>query len=126
MSLDGEFDRSLRRIPATPKKVLMFMPCFAFGIMVDIQIISSTKHYEPIAFAQPPYPWVKPFMLVLGVISLLTSIASYMFCVIYFGGYNDGWRDGMFVCFIIKAIVWSPFIGLELYDTIFEHIYHDV
>ena len=32
----------------------------------------------------------------------------------------------MFVLLIIKAIGWSPFLGMELYDTIFEQIYHDV
>ena len=32
----------------------------------------------------------------------------------------------MFACFLAKAITWSPFLGIEMYDTLFEHIYHDV
>lgn len=32
----------------------------------------------------------------------------------------------MFVLLIVKAVCWSPFLGMELYDTIFEQIYHDV
>jgi hypothetical protein len=31
-----------------------------------------------------------------------------------------------FACLVIKAVVWSPFIALEYYDTVFENIYYDV
>jgi hypothetical protein len=36
---------------------------------------------------------------------------------------NKSW---VFDCFIIKAVCWSPFLGWEFYDLIFEHIYLDV
>lgn len=31
-----------------------------------------------------------------------------------------------FICLSVKACAWSPFIAVEYYDTIFEHVYHDV
>ena len=31
-----------------------------------------------------------------------------------------------FICLIVKAVCWAPFIALELFDTIFENIYLDV
>ena len=73
-----------------------------------------------------PYSWVRPVMLALGVMSLFMSLVSYAFCILVFGGYDKTLRNVMFAAFIVKAVTWSPFLGMEMYDTIFEQIYHDV
>ena len=69
------------------RKVLLFLPCLFFGIMVDIQIIMSTVKYKPVAFVDMPYTWCKPVMLALGFISLVMSLVSYIFCMLVFGGF---------------------------------------
>ena len=65
-------------------------------------------------------------MLTLGVLSLVMSFVAYVLCILVFAGHSKSWRAGMFACFTAKAITWSPFLGIEMYDTLFEHIYHDV
>ena len=71
---------------------------------------------------------MRPFLLTVGVISLLTSVVAYVFVLLVFGGLNKdpSVRQLAFVCFIVKALTWSPFLALEYYDTLFEQIYHDV
>ena len=98
----------------------MFLPALTFGLMVDIQIIVSTYRYKPIAFSKLPYPYARAVMLILGFLTLTMTIIAYIFCLVVFGGFNAGLRQVVFVCFLIKAITWSPFIGLEYYDTLFE------
>jgi len=67
-------------------------------------------------------------MLTLGVISLLNSVAATTFCFLIFGGITSDpeIRQWMFICFIAKALTWSPFLAMEYYDMIFECVYHDV
>ena len=67
-------------------------------------------------------------MKVLAYLSLVTTILTYVFCIIVFGDVNDNatTRKWCFSIFIIKAIIWSPYVGLEYYDMCFEHLYHDV
>jgi len=107
---------------------LMFLPSVTFGLSVDLQIIVSTLQYAPVAFAQPPYKHSKSVMLAIGILSLLMSLISYAFCFIVFGGLSEdpALRKWVFICFIAKAVTWSPFLGLELYDMTLEQIYHDV
>lgn len=107
---------------------LIFLPCVTFGVAADLQIIISTRHYQPVAFAEPPFRHSKTIMLALGVAGLLMSAVSYLFCFIVFGGLNDdpSLRKWVFICFIAKAVIWSPFLGLEYYDMLFEQIYNDV
>jgi hypothetical protein len=31
-----------------------------------------------------------------------------------------------FYCLLMKAVCWSPFIAIEIYDTVFENIYIEV
>ena len=73
-----------------------------------------------------PYKWIKPFMLSLGVFSLLMSLVSYFLCMMVYSGSYDDLRPIWFGCLLVKALTWSPFLGIEFYDTIFEHIYYDV
>ena len=107
---------------------MMFFPCVVFGLAADMQIIFSTYKYKPIAFAKMPYPCVRPLMLSLGIISFLLSLITYVFCILVFGGLNrdSDLRTVMFILLMVKAISWSPFLGMEMYDMIFEHVYHDV
>ena len=67
-------------------------------------------------------------MLVIGTVSLLVSIMSYIFCIYVFGGLSTGpqARKMVFASFICKSVCWAPFVGIEYYDTFFEQIYHDV
>lgn len=53
---------------------------------VDIQIISSTRSYEPVAFEDIPYRYSRAVMMFFAIISLVTSVAAYVFCFITFGG----------------------------------------
>ena len=96
--------------------------------MVDCQILYSIKKYEPIAFNDVPYGWAKPMMMLIGILSLLMNIVCYIFCIVVFGGLSNttNTRQILFSCFVIKSILWSPFAGMEYYDTFFEQIYHDV
>ena len=88
----------------------------------------SVKQYQPISFNAMPYRCVKPFLIIIGIISFLMSIISYVFCIYVFGGYATGQqaRSMMFTAFIAKSVCWAPFCGMEFYDTFFEQIYHDV
>jgi len=67
-------------------------------------------------------------MLGLGYLSILLSIVTYIFCILVFGQLvsDKSIRTILFILFICKAATWSPFLGMEFYDMIFEHVYHDV
>ena len=104
----------------------MFFPCVTFGLAADVQIIVSAHGYKPVAFSSMPHRWTRPLVLALGYISLATSILTYVISLVVFGGIDGSLRRLAFWCFIIKAFTYSPFMGLEFYDTLFEHIYHDV
>ena len=112
----------------TVKQCLVFLPCATFGIAADIQIIASVWKYKPVAFSDLPYKCTRGLLLVIGISTLAVSMVTYGFCLLVFGGLSDDpdIRQWLFIIFIIKAMTWSPFIGLELYDTLFEQIYHDV
>lgn len=107
---------------------LLFIPCVTFGLVVDVQIIQSTRRYKPIAFTDLPFRAARGIMLAIGVLSLLMSLASYTFCILVVGGITkeSQIRQIMFIIFIMKALTWSPFLGMEYYDLIFEQVYHDV
>ena len=110
------------------KRCLIFLPCVTFGLAADIQIIVSTRKYKPIAFAHMPYSHTRCFMLFLAFLSLLQTLCTYGFCFLVFGGISNDprYRHWVFACFIVKALTWSPYLGFELYDTLFEQIYYDV
>lgn len=67
-------------------------------------------------------------MLALGIITTITSLATYTLCIFVFGGIAEDpkFRKWVFSSFIVKAVTWSPFLGHEMYDLIFEQLYHDV
>ena len=110
------------------KQCLMFIPCFVFALAADAQILVSTLNYKPVAFKKTPYKCSRPFMLTIASASLLMTIVTYIMCLYVFGGISisKGLRSLLFSCFMAKAVLWSPFLGMELYDTLFEQIYHDV
>ena len=118
------FDKDGNKI----KQCLVFLPCVTFGLCVDIQILISTRAYRPVAFSDLPFRLAKACMMCLGILSVLTSICSYLFCFVVFGGISKDpdMRKWVFVCFLAKTVTWSPFLALEMYDMLFEQIYHDV
>lgn len=110
------------------KQCLVFLPFLTFALMVDIQILVSTYQYKPVAFKHLPCSCARPFMLTIGVLTLLMTVVAYVFCLLVFGGLSKdpSVRQMVFVCFLVKALTWSPFLALEFYDTLFEQVYHDV
>ena len=108
--------------------ILVFTPCGIFGLAIDIQIIASTLKYKPVCFTDLPFKGARGIMLFLGFISLLMSAIGISFSCIVFGGLTSdpNLRRWLFICFLIKALTWSPFLGLEYYDMLFEWIYKDV
>mmetsp|Transcript_41737 Transcript_41737/g.54969 ORF Transcript_41737/g.54969 Transcript_41737/m.54969 type:complete len:82 (-) Transcript_41737:972-1217(-) len=56
------------------------------------------------------------------------SLATCALCLLIFGGLTSdpSIRRWLYICFIVKAVTWSPFLAMEFYDTLFEQIYHDV
>lgn len=107
-------------------RCLVFLPCVTFGLAADIQIIVSTYKYNPVAFEKMPYRHTRGFMIFFAFFSLLQTLVTYGFCILVFGGINDDLRKWVFASFIGKALTWSPYLGIELYDTLFEQIYYDV
>lgn len=109
-------------------RCLIFLPCVTFGLAADIQIIVSTCKYRPVAFVEMPYPHTRCFMLSVAFLSLGQTICTYAFCFLVFGGISDDprFRLWVFASFLAKGLLWSPFLGFELYDTLFEQIYFDV
>ena len=110
------------------QQILMFLPCVTFGLATDVQIIVSSRKYKPIAFTNLPFKHARQVMQSLGVISLIMSICAITLCILIYSGIasEPKLRSWLFLCMFVKATTWSPFIGIEYYDTLFEHIYHDV
>ena len=75
-----------------------------------------------------PHKCVQPLMLFLGFASLALSIVTYVLCILVFGQFaqDSVSRTTLFILIMVKAGTWSPFLGMEYYDMIFEHLYHDV
>ena len=97
-------------------------------MMADIEIIASTYHYKPIAFEKLPFKHARSCMLVVAFATLFMSIITFVFSLLVFGGITSdpNVRNLAFSCLIVKGITWSPYLGHELYDMMFEQIYHDV
>ena len=104
------------------------MPVIVFALSADTQIIVSTYRYQPIAFSNMPFKGARQLMMAIAVVSFMLTIAVYILTFFTSGGINDSptMRTWMFSILIAKAVVLSPFLGLEYYDTVFENIYHDV
>ena len=100
----------------------MFLPCVTFGLAADVQIIASTLKYRPLAFTRMPCRCTQGFMLALGYLSLLQTLCTYFLCFMVFGGVSENplFRQCMFASFTVKALTWSPYLGFEFYDTLFE------
>ena len=61
----------------------------------------------------------------LSYISLIMTGVCYLVAILSFRNDTSDNKWLGFV-FILKSACWSPFIALEYYDTIFEHLYWDV
>ena len=117
-SFTGGFDADSHRV----KQCLVFLPTVTFGMCVDVQIISSTRSYKSVAFSELPFRCSRAFMMLIAVLACLTSVVAYAFCLLLFGGIQSGlqMRELVYGCFIAKAILWSPFLAMEYYNTLFE------
>lgn len=70
----------------------------------------------------------------LGVIGLISLIMSALLIVFSFEAFTPNtnvakakkFLNLFFICLLVKAICWAPFIAFELFDTLFENIYLDV
>jgi len=66
---------------------------------------------------------------VLSFFSLIASIATYVVSFLAFVSVTVNLKfyvNLFYLIVAIKAFCWSPFLGMEFYDTFFEHIYLDV
>jgi len=66
--------------------------------------------------------------MVVGFGSLVMSVLLIIFSFLAFTPVlTPFWfLEWFFICLMMKAVCWSPFISIEIYDTIFENIYYDV
>ena len=95
--VDGQFTtiNNTYGVPSNDvKQVLMFVPCLVFGLMVDLQILESIIRYEPVAFSEIPHRYIKPILICVGFISLITSLLSIILCILVFGNVTSEptWR----------------------------------
>ena len=72
-----------------------------------------------------PFKGARIIMMSIGIASLIMSIVNAFFYIFVFGGLanNQDIREWMLISFIAKAVTWSPFLGIEMYDMLFENIY---
>ena len=106
---------------------LVFIPSMVFGLLVDIEILVQCFTHKPTVFnTEPQGP--RRVLLFIGVASLVASVSLILFSFLAFTPLvtPKQFLRWFFYCLIFKAVCWSPFIGLEYYDLIFENIYTDV
>jgi hypothetical protein len=106
---------------------LMFIPAMIFGLLTDLEIFVQVKAYKPIAIKHIPR-YTKEILLVVSCLSFLTSIALIFVSFIAFTPVVSP-RQTLKIFYVIlfaKSILWSPFIALEFYETVFENVYYDV
>ena len=97
-----------------------------FGLLCDIECIFQIVTYQPVAFKKG-LAWCLRLLLLISVISLLISALLIIFSYLAFAqSDNPQFLSGFFYCLYFKAVAWSPFIALEYYDLLFQHIYFDV
>ena len=106
---------------------LLFIPAMVFGLLCDIKCTVQSWLYKPIAFKQP-IPYTREALVAIGLVSFLCSVMLILFSFLAFTPLVTPLQflEWFFVFLITKGICWSPFIANELYDTLFENIYHDV
>ena len=99
----------------------------AFCVLIDVEILIQCYKYKPVAFTKPPRYSISILMFV-GFVSLAVSAVLFCFSFLAFTPLVSPpeMLKWFFVTLMIKAITWSPFIALELFDTVFENIYYDV
>lgn len=106
---------------------MLFIPAMVFGLLCDVEIIVQVFRYQPIAFKETPR-FCREILLVTSILSFLMSGALILFSFLAFTPVISPvqFLKIFFSCLVIKAVTWSPFIALEIYDTIFENVYFDV
>ena len=101
-----------------------------FGLLVDLEILIQVKSSKPQAFKETPL-YCRVVLAVIGSISLIMSALLIIFSFEAFTPNTTAEKalkflNLFFICLIVKAVCWAPFIALELFDTLFENIYLDV
>jgi hypothetical protein len=95
----------------------MALPITSFIALVDIHSIIQTAKHKPVAYDDPPKA-IRTFIVILSYVSLIMTITCLVVACVK--------NDLLHIFLILKSLCWSPFIALEYYDTIFEHLYYDV
>ena len=101
----------------------MFIPSMTFCLLIDIEILFQLKIYCPIAFKTTP-KYCREILVIIGLISTLLSgvlilISFLAFTPITVTTQSTKFIKTFFCILLIKCICWSPFIGIEYYDTVF-------
>jgi len=102
----------------------MFAPAFVFILITDMHVLLQTVYFKPIAY-EPMPRFITWSMNLLSVINLLSTVSCYLFAILAIASTSDK-LQAIRICFIIKIVCWSPFLAVEFYDTVFEHLYFDV
>ena len=105
----------------------MFIPSMAFALVCDAEILYQTRIYEPISFRYE-IPYSRFAMALVGFSGAIVTLLLLLFSFLAFTpALTEQQFYQIFLTFLlIKLLLWSPFIGLEYYDTFFENIYFDV
>jgi len=106
------------------KRFLMFLPTFTFIAIMDLHVFFKTVYHQPIAY-EPMPGFVRWALNCLAGASFLSTVACYLFAILAISSTSSKLQL-VGICFIIKIACWSPFLAVEFYDTVFEHLYYDV
>ena len=111
-------------LSARVKTWLLFMPFIVLCIFLDLQFAMQVQNYKPKSFVSIPYKHVRSLGLLIAYVSLIASIIAIVLSYLTFVELvlTPGWILSMMT---LKAFTWSPFIGWEYYDLLFEHLYMD-
>jgi hypothetical protein len=122
-----QFRSLLKGVTPSEEVWFMFIPCMVFGLLCDVEILVQTFRYKPTAFKHT-ITYCKQLLLVVGFASLVMSTVLIVFSFLAFTPVitPSFFLQWFFICLIMKAVCWSPFIAIEMYDTVFENIYIDV
>lgn len=105
---------------------LMFTPTMIMALGIDFQFTQQVRNYKPIAFVGLPHEVCRWIGGTFALVSFLTTIAAIVLSFMTFAHQIPEvpyiW---IYDVFIIKSITWSPFIGWEYYELLFEHLYYD-
>ena len=83
------------------------------------------QNYKPKSFIDLPYKHIRSIALFVAYGSLIASIIAIVLSYLTFAALAYKNLEWVYIMMLIKAVTWSPFVGWEYYDLIFEHLYMD-